>query len=594
MGAVSPGRTSAANLTTQREHPDHAALRHDRLRAAVTVDAPQHALRVHAPAGLHGDVLHAVHFERRRHAGDAGIRPVLPQQLAARGVERAEVAVAGAAGEHEPARRRHDGPPVRRLEIVGPYPLAGGEVPGLQLADVIGAVDDAEVRARAGEVLAAAVLDFLALHLLAQVLVRGDVQVAGLRVVGRRRPVLAAPQRRAELRAMADGGLARHVVLGPARLRVDGREDVLRDVRLRVDERDAVRRALQNPQIAVAARVHEAGHGTAVALHVDQQRRRDLVPVPRAVPVVLVIAAQLAGLDVERDDGVRIEVVAGAHVARPRPGIAGAPERQAEPGVVAAGDPHRRAAGLPRVLRPRVVTELAGARNRIRLPDLVARVRVERDDEAADAALAARHTDHDPPLRGERRERHVVAAVVVLDRALPCHLAGRGVERDDLRVAGRRVDLVAVQRDAPVRRVPHAQVRRQSMPITPQQVAGRGIEREHLVERRRDEHHAVVDDRRRLVALGGAGRHRPHRHEVFDIACRDVVERAVAPRVVGAQIHQPVAVFRPDQALVRDRAVRADGLCGGDGRREAGERDQQAARRAKRHPVVSRTSAVRG
>src|SRR5688572_12569539 len=62
----------------QREHPDDAALRHDRLRAARAVDAARHALRVDAPARLHGDVLHAVDLERRRYARDAGVRSVLP------------------------------------------------------------------------------------------------------------------------------------------------------------------------------------------------------------------------------------------------------------------------------------------------------------------------------------------------------------------------------------------------------------------------------------------------------------------------------------------------------------------------------------
>ena len=238
----------------------------------------------------------------------------------------------------------------------------------------------------------------------------------------------------------------------------------------------------------------------------------DLVPVPRVVPVILVIALQRARLDVERDDGVRVEVVAGARVAGPWARVAGAPVREPELRIEAARHPDGRAAGAPRVAGPGVVAGLAGRGDRVGFPDLLAGVRVERDDEAANAALAARDADHDAAARGERRNRHVVAVVVVLDGLVPDDGARFRVERDDARVGRRRVDLVAVQRDAAIRRVAHADVGRHLMPIAPEQVAGLGVDRDDLVERRRDEHDAVVDDRRRLMAFGRARRHRPHGH----------------------------------------------------------------------------------
>src|SRR4051795_5318682 len=108
--------------------------------------------------------------------------------------------------------------------------------------------------------------------------------------------------------------------------------------------------------------MHQAVHVAAVALYVDQERRRHLVPVPRVVPVILVVAAQLAGLDVEREHGARVEVVARSPVAGPRPGIPGAPVRETERRIEAARDPNRRAARLPRVARPGFVTGLAGPR----------------------------------------------------------------------------------------------------------------------------------------------------------------------------------------------------------------------------------------
>ena len=82
-----------------------------------------------------------------------------------------------------------------------------------------------------------------------------------------------------------------------------------------IDEADTVGPPLEQPQVAVALRVHEAGHSLPVARDVDQYRCGNLVPVPGAVPVVLVIARDLAAADVESDDGVRVEIVAGAGVS---------------------------------------------------------------------------------------------------------------------------------------------------------------------------------------------------------------------------------------------------------------------------------------
>ncbi len=107
--------------------------------------------------------------------------------------------------EHEPAGRRHDGPPVRRLILVRPHSLARAQVPGLQLADVVGALGDDEIDGlRARVLLAGPVLDFFADEVLAEVLVGRNVEIARAGVVRGRRPVLTAPQRRAVDRRLAD------------------------------------------------------------------------------------------------------------------------------------------------------------------------------------------------------------------------------------------------------------------------------------------------------------------------------------------------------------------------------------------------------
>src|SRR5262245_11225571 len=85
-------------VSLQSEHIDGTALRHLRILAwEQQVHASLHLCRIDPPARLHRDVLFAVDLERDRHRGDSGYGRVLPEDLAARGVERAEEAIIGAA-----------------------------------------------------------------------------------------------------------------------------------------------------------------------------------------------------------------------------------------------------------------------------------------------------------------------------------------------------------------------------------------------------------------------------------------------------------------------------------------------------------------
>src|SRR5207247_4782427 len=108
--------------------------------------------------------------------------------------------------------------------------------------------------------------------------------------------------------------------------------------------------------------VDQALHGAAVALIVDHDRRRDLVPVPGVVGMILVMTLDLAGGDVERDHRRGVEIVARPLIAEPRRGIAGAPEGEVGLGIVGAGHPDRAAAALVMVAacRPGFAAGLAG------------------------------------------------------------------------------------------------------------------------------------------------------------------------------------------------------------------------------------------
>ena len=222
------------------------------------------------------------------------------------------------------------------------------------------------------------------------------------------------------------------------------------DVRLGVDETDAGGAAFQEPEVAVAPRVHERRDGSAVALDVHHQRRVRLVPVPRSVVVVLVVPGDRPGRGVEGQDRIGVEVVARPRVAHPRTGIAGAPVDLIQRGVVGRGHPYRRAARAPRLAGPGLAARLAGCGDGVGLPDLAAGVGIERNDETTNAEPPARHPDHDLPVDGERRHRDVVADGRVRNPLLPDDLPGHRVQRDHGRVDGSDEHLVAVQGDAAI------------------------------------------------------------------------------------------------------------------------------------------------
>src|SRR5207247_11156516 len=200
---LAPGNSRSARsgrawpLPLHGEHPDHAALRHVRLRAANIVEGALHPLRIHAPAGLDRDVLHAVDGEGAGDAGDAGVRAPLPRGLTGFRVEGTKVPVVGSAGEDEPAPRGQDWTPVVWLERTHPHFLTGVHVPGLDLADVLRAVrdDHPDVLDLGAQPELALLVGFRrAQERAAEVLVGRDVQTSGLRIAVGRRPDLPRPR----------------------------------------------------------------------------------------------------------------------------------------------------------------------------------------------------------------------------------------------------------------------------------------------------------------------------------------------------------------------------------------------------------------
>src|SRR5437879_8465370 len=267
------------------EHPDRTPLRHIRILAGEDqVHARLHFRGVDAPAGLNRDILLAVDLERYRHRGNARAGRKLPQHLAGPGVERAEHAVVGAAREQQSAARGEDRTPIERRQVGRPYLFAGIEIPGLQLADVVGAGNHLHhVLSDAHETLALHVFRGFAGELGAEIVVGGDVEHPRLRAVRGRRPILAAPQARTELGGLAGARLARLVDVGPSGPGIATLEHVLAYVGLAGNEVDLAAGALELPEIAVASDGDEALHGSPVAPRADDQRRGDFLPATGAV-----------------------------------------------------------------------------------------------------------------------------------------------------------------------------------------------------------------------------------------------------------------------------------------------------------------------
>ena len=294
---------------------------------------------------------------------------------------------------------------------------------------------------------------------------------------------------------------------------------------------------------------------------IDEQVLERLVHVVGLAGQELVVPDDAPGIRVEREHAVRVERVAGvpALEARPRLCLGRRPVDQVRSRVVAPGRPT--VAADPehqRRVAPRVAARLARPRHRRRPPQLLAGPGVTGRDEAghllglvvAFAAVGARNhlaPDDDRPRRVPEPER------VVGPLDVPDHLAAAGVERDDVRVDGRQVDLVVVDGEVAGRDDAAEILRVVLVPVAPEELPGGGVERFDDAERARDVHDAVVDERVRLGPALGADRPRPDEAQPIRVLRVDLVQRAVAPPVEGAPPVDPVGRVRIEQHGVGDR-----------------------------------------
>ena len=305
--------------------------------------------------------------------------------------------------------------------------------------------------------------------------------------------------------------------------------------------------------------------GLAVHRQVHQDVLVRRVEVPDVVRDRLEVPLQLAGVGAERDDAVRVQVgappVAAVEVGR---GVAGAPVDQVQLRVVRAGHPGGAPAVAPTVAGPRLVARLAGARNDVKPPALLAGVGIERHDVAAVGQVAPARADHDDVVDQQRRRAHEAAPLgAVLHQRAPRFLARLDVDGHHVVVVRAEVQVAVAQRQ-PAHRLdrapPVARMRRGVLvDVAPDLASGRGVEGVDAVPGGGEVHDAVRHERRALQAvLHHAGLERPGRLQAVHVAGVDLVERAVAHRTVGAAVDEPVLrlVVGVAQAVQRDLTER--------------------------------------
>ena len=166
------------------------------------------------------------------------------------------------------------------------------------------------------------------------------------------------------------------------------------------------------------------------------------------------------------------------------------------------------------------------------------------------AATSGRALDNDAVghnrSAGKRETLSVVGNLLV-----PNQLAGLGIDREQMGVAGRDDNVVAVDRLGT--HPADSRIIRQLVFILPDQLAVGRVECLDCVVGVLDVHDPVMDHRSLLCPPPRRQAPGPSQPEIADVVLVDLVERAVTPAVVSAPPHQPVAIGRVEQHLVGDR-----------------------------------------
>src|SRR5207253_585298 len=112
---------------------------------------------------------------------------------------------------------------------------------------------------------------------------------------------------------------------------------------------------IEHVKESISIRDHHDLTASSAEVNVRQDGRVSGIPIMRVMRRELIIPAQFAGIRIEREKTIRIEIVSLATAAEIQwRRIAGSPVDQIEVGIVAAGYPGRTSAVLRGVLQPGV------------------------------------------------------------------------------------------------------------------------------------------------------------------------------------------------------------------------------------------------
>ena len=320
------------------------------------------------------------------------------------------------------------------------------------------------------------------------------------------RPVFATPQGGTEGDSFAHTRLFAHVIGRTTRFFVDAFEHIVVDIRNTVDIVDlAAGLTLQHPKVAIATCVHGTLDIATVDFGVYQHRCADLIPIPCVVLVVLMMALDLAGVQIHSNGGGGVEVVTITAFCGPGRRVARAPISDIGCRVVCACDPDAATTIFVAVAGPCIPARFTGGRCGVGAPDFFARVGIKSGHVATHTGFATGGTYQNFAFGGQGCKGDVVQCLHIANGRVPNHFASFGVQGNQVRVNSAHINLVAIQCDTTVGVVQHQQVSGDFFFVAPEFFTRDGIQSNHLTIGGGDVHVAVVHDGRCLVTLGGAG-----------------------------------------------------------------------------------------
>src|ERR1700733_2337788 len=169
-------------------------------------------------------------------------------------------------------------------------------------------------------------------------------------------------------------------------------------------------RTVKNVIETVAICLYQQLAHLAVEARIYQYRDLRPIPIHYVVGGELEVPFQLSGIQVDRDHGVGIKVIALAHIAvEIGRGIADAPIEQVQLRIVATREPGRPAAMLPGVISPGISAGFTRLRYGVKSPQMLAGFCVECGQKAIEPAVTVDNANQHLTLSHQRRRGRMIS-----------------------------------------------------------------------------------------------------------------------------------------------------------------------------------------